>query len=487
MKKIVGWFKETYKKIKGFFIKVDTGIDNKVDKVTGRFSKIWSKYNFLVFLLVFTALSLVLKFALVNVPSWDYISFIQQWNLYMRENGGFVKGVVSLYENELGQIFLEGIGIYRNVPTCDYPPLYMYFLSLISVLPLGQVFETSANTGFTAYWFYTDMLMYVKILSFIFEIIFATFAYKIVKKVSGSKVAACTAYSLFLFLPTVVLNGAVWGQCDVCYASMVVASVYYLISKKQIKSMIFFGLAIAFKLQAVFIIPVFGFAWFRKSFKIRYVVVAALTLLVTFLPLWMAGANIGTPFIPYTRQFGGYITRLNLNSTNLYALFELNGSVNKEATKFMSTFGIILTVVVSFVLISVLAMKRVKVTPKSLFTIATLSVILVPFIMPHMHDRYFYLAETFFVMYACTKLNRIHLPIVQQVSGLIAYSCYGIITPDWFLNDDNGQRIALCIGTLLNASCIGFLIYDVAKLETEPKQIIPEKIDNIAENSAETQ
>ena len=114
-------------------------------------------------------------------------------------------------------------------------------------------------------------------------------------------------------------------------------------------------------------------------------------------------------------------------------------------------------------------MKRVKVTYKSLFTIATFSVLMVPFVMPHMHDRYFYLAETFLVMYACTKINRIHLPIMQQVSGLFAYSCYGIIQPNWFLNDKNGQQITLCTGALLNMGSLGFLIYDLSHLETEPK------------------
>ena len=68
---------------------------------------------------------------------------------------------------------------------------------------------------------------------------------------------------------------------------------------------------------------------------------------------------------------------------------------------------------------------------------------------------------------------------MQQVSGLLAYSCYGIIQPNWFLNDKNGQQIALCTGALLNMGSLGFLIYDLAHLETEPK---PERIEEIAEN-----
>ena len=58
---------------------------------------------------------------------------------------------------------------------------------------------------------------------------------------------------------------------------------------------------------------------------------------------------------------------------------------------------------------------------------------------------------------------------IQQVSGLIAYSCYGIIKPNWFLEDSNSKQIALCIGTFLNMIVLGFLIYDLSKLEVEPK------------------
>ena len=485
MKKIKQWFKDTYNKIKSFFKKVDTSIDNTVDKTTSKFSKFWSKYNFVVYLGVFTILALVLKYALAPVPSWDYIAFIQTWTYDMKIEGGFIKGLIALYQKpENVQLFMGEIGTTMGLPNCDYPPLYMYFLSFFSILPFGSVVEGSGS--WTAYHYYGNLIYYVKTLTFIFEIIFAFYSYKIVKKITNSKAAACTAYSLILFLPTVIINGAVWGQCDICYATMILMSVYYLMDKKQIKSMIFFGLGLAFKLQVVFILPLFGFAWFRKSFKLRYFLIAFAVLILTFVPLWIGGAQFATPFIPYGRQVGGYTSSINLNSTNMYAFFTLNNQAYNESTKLLSTFGMVLTVAVSFVLISVLSFRRVKVTPKSLFTVATFSVILVPFVMPHMHDRYFYLAETFFVLYACTKLDRIHLPIAQQISGLIAYSCYGIIKPNWFLNEENGQQIALCIGAVLNMGSMGFLIYDLAKLETEPKIKEPEKIKEKIEETETT-
>lgn len=483
MSKIKNWFKNVYLKIKTFFINADKGIDNGVGKVTSKFAKLWSKYDYVVYLGIFTILALVLKYCLAPVPSWDYIAFIQTWTYDMKIEGGFIEGLISLYQKpDNVQLYMGEIGVTMGLPNCDYPPLYMYFLSFFSILPFGNVVEASGS--WTAYHYYGNLLYYVKTLTFLFEILFAIYAFKVVKKVSNSKAAACTAYSIFLFIPTVIINGAIWGQCDICYATMVLMAVYYLMENKQIKAAIFFGLGLAFKMQVIFILPLFGFLWFRKSFKIRYFLISFAVLFLTFVPLWIGGAQFATPFAPYGRQVGGYTSSINLNSTNMYAFFNLNSSAYNDATKALSAFGMVLTVVVCLTLISVLAIKKVKVTPKSIFTVAVMSVILVPYVMPHMHDRYFYLAETFFVLYACTKIDRIHLPIMQQLSGLIAYSAYGIIKPGWFLDDPNSKQIALCAGAILNAGAIGFLIYDLAKLETEPKNhvsepVVEETTDNI--------
>jgi Gpi18-like mannosyltransferase len=54
---------------------------------------------------------------------------------------------------------------------------------------------------------------------------------------------------LFFLVPTVYLNGAHWGQCDIVYGSMVLASIYYLVKEKYALAYVFLGLAFAFKLR----------------------------------------------------------------------------------------------------------------------------------------------------------------------------------------------------------------------------------------------
>jgi Gpi18-like mannosyltransferase len=60
-----------------------------------------------------------------------------------------------------------------------------------------------------------------------------------------------------LYTPTVVFNSALWGQCDATYASMLVAAIYFAIQRRPNLSVLFFAVALAFKLQAIFLFPLF--------------------------------------------------------------------------------------------------------------------------------------------------------------------------------------------------------------------------------------
>ena len=68
--------------------------------------------------------------------------------------------------------------------------------------------------------------------------------------------AQLMTFHIASILPTVVFNGAYWGQCDVIYTSLCLMAVYMGLTRRSARSMIFFGLALAFKLQTVFFLPV---------------------------------------------------------------------------------------------------------------------------------------------------------------------------------------------------------------------------------------
>jgi len=53
-----------------------------------------------------------------------------------------------------------------------------------------------------------------------------------------------------------VMNSGVWGQCDSIYATFCAASLVSLVRGRPWAASAWFGVAFAFKLQAIFLLPV---------------------------------------------------------------------------------------------------------------------------------------------------------------------------------------------------------------------------------------
>ena len=67
-----------------------------------------------------------------------------------------------------------------------------------------------------------------------------------------------------LFLPTVILNAAVWSQCDIIYTLLILECVNCLMKNKKWAGMWFYGAAFAVKLQTLFIFPFLVILWVRR-------------------------------------------------------------------------------------------------------------------------------------------------------------------------------------------------------------------------------
>ena len=185
---------------------------------------------------------LLAKVSLFDYVSDDYDIFLSGW-IYSYSQMGIK----------------EGLGSYIG---SDYTPPYLYLLLLISRVKNYP-------------WQYL-----VKIVSLAFE---ALMAYA-VAKLAGLKVRGdagrVVLFCLTLMLPTVVFNGAYWGQCDVIYTSLCLLALYHALQKRSAWSMTLFGVALSFKLQTVFFLPTLLPLWLRKDIKLRHLVLILATLTV---------------------------------------------------------------------------------------------------------------------------------------------------------------------------------------------------------------
>ena len=303
----------------------------------------------------------------------------------------------------------------------DYNFLYQLFIFILTRFPGQAIYK-------------------YKILSVIFDYVLASGVYAFIKKLSGEK-KALIGYAVTLFLPTVFINSAVWAQCDAMYVSMIVWSLYFLYTGKTNRSFIFLGLALALKLQTVFILPFYGFVFLRgvidkdKKIRLYHFAISVGTVLVTALPNILAGRPVTDLIKNYTSQTDSYQV-ISKNYQSIWNLFHLEYSSDaKWCIGF--TFLMLIVLMVFFYI------KKADVTGKHfIWCTFILSYTCVMF-LPSMHERYSFLYEILVLILAFTNsLGWIATVLLQLIS---------VKTYIYFLN-----------GTALNMnflSVVNFIIY----------------------------
>ena len=320
-------------------------------------------------------LGLIVRLPGISFISWDYIFFLHSWYNIIVDNG-----LASLQRGFYNQ----------NVP-------YLYLLSLASIL-LPNI----------------SALVAVKAISIIFDFTLAFFVYKCVAlKYSRTETVPLLAALVTILLPSVILNGSVWGQCDSIYTVFLVACLYALLRRRQAWAFIAFGLSFAFKLQAVFLAPLFLWMLMKKQVNWRYFLLSPLVYLVTLIPAWLFGRPLRELLLIYIDQ-GAEYSRLSERAPNLYQWIP---------NQYYSWYplGIVFTALVVLGIALLVFKSRVNMTGDLLVYLATFSVLIVPFLLPKMHDRYFFPADVIAVIFAFYFPKYWPTPVVIGSVSVLAY------------------------------------------------------------------
>ena len=323
--------------------------------------------------------ALILRFLLRDYASKDFSGYISVWINHFRNNGG-----------------IHGL---KNLKS-DYNVVYNYLLIIIS------------------YFRFNDLYL-VKLISVIFDFALAFGAAALSREAGVGKKRQLLCFFLILFLPTVVMNSSLWAQCDSMYAAFIVWSLYFLIKDKPIKSVAFVTLAFALKLQTVFIAPVFLIALIYKKIKIRHIFVFPITYILTIIPALIFGSSLKNTIMVYFVQSKEYLT-MSLNSASIFSLFRI-----ERFDPFLEKVSIITALLIVIIIVAEIYRKKQEFTPEFLISVSFYFSLLIPFLLPHMHDRYFYVSEIFSVTYfVCYGKKRLILPLLLQASALLVYFCY---------------------------------------------------------------
>jgi Gpi18-like mannosyltransferase len=326
-------------------------------------------------------------------------------------------------------------------PVGNYNILYQTIIALFTYLPIKALH---------AY----------KLFSCLFDFLTAGLvAYVVYKSFTNRpKLKALIAYTAVLFSPIVFLNSACWAQCDVIYTFFCIFSVYHIYQEKYVSSLILFGVALTFKLQAIFILPFLLFVYiYKKRFSILYFLIIPAVMVVLSLPGLIMGRGFSEIFTIYLNQSSQYQS-MSMNYPSFWLLFKTEGldSFYKE----FSTVAILLTFAALLTLMIVWLKKKVSFSIENVLIMAFLVSYTCVLFLPSMHERYGFIYEILGLMLAFWFVKTIPLLVLMYLTSFATYSNY--------LFQLTTDSTTLCvINTLVYLAYVIYLSKQLFKEETD--------------------
>lgn len=319
------------------------------------------KYIIQIGFVIITIFAICARIPFLNFETWDYTGFLKQWYDTIIENGR--RHSLSM-----------AIG--------DYNCPYMIILTFLTYLPINSLYS-------------------IKTVSIIFDFVLAISSVILVNKITEKKsynnIISLVTYGIILFAPTILLNSSCWAQCDSIYVSFVIISLIFLIDEKYIRSLVFLGIAFAFKLQFIFILPLYILVWMNKrKFPLFYFGILPVVDIIMCLPSIIFGRPLKEVIMVYIKQMGSYSSFTSNNFPSIYNLF-CKLTEKSEALAIdnidIGKVGIIITITIYAIMAFYLIYKNVKLSNKQIIKLGLWSVVIATFFMPNMHDRYMFVAD----------------------------------------------------------------------------------------------
>ena len=219
-------------------------------------------------------------------------------------------------------------------------------------------------------------------------------------------------------VPTVVVNSSAWGQSDAIYTAFLVMSLYHLLARRGKTACAAFGLAFSFKPQAMFLAPLFLWLLARGEVRPRHLLLIPAVWSSLLLPAWFIGRPLDELLLIYPSHIMIH-HEITAGAPNLHAWVRGAG-----LSFFFKPAGVIAAMIFVFVTAVLLCMSRTKLTKDAIVLLATFSVLVLPYILPYMHERYFFPADVISIILAFYFPRLWHVPVMIVLSSLLSYSPY---------------------------------------------------------------
>ena len=283
----------------------------------------------------------------------------------------------------------------------DYTPPYIYLMYLASwLVPL------------------VDPLTAIKLINVPFVAILSLAIYQIVFLSSGNRSRAAIAAAALCVAPTPLVNAFAWAQTDCIFTSFLALFVVSAIKGARVAAASMFGVALAFKLQAMFLAPLLLYLIVAKQMRVWHLVLIPTVYLLMMVPAAIAGRPWLELVTIYARQ-ADMFSELAVQAPNPWRIVSALELVDYRTGVLIASSLAGLTALGIAV-----GSLRLEFSSRTILLVATLSAALMPYLLPKMHDRYFFVADIMTLTLAFVVPRLWVTAPLFQVGSLMAYLAY---------------------------------------------------------------
>lgn len=344
---------------------------------------------------------LALRYVAREHATDDAIQHLIPWYVFARDHG--VAGLAEAFTN--------------------YTPFYRYLLLIAARFDwLGEP------------------LSLVKAISAVFELGCAITVAQIVWRATKLPLRASLAFCAVWLAPTVIFNGAVWAESDSIWTYFTLVSIaLFMRDRNGVAS---FAMAFSVKAQGVFLGPFVLGMILRRRIHPAWLATVPGIYVVLAIPVLVAGRSLASVFAVYVDQAHTF-NRLTMNAANIWVLagglpYAIGVAV-----------GMVLAAASGLALSIFIARSR-RAGPEFILLVACVSLMLMPYLLPKMHERYFYAFELASIALACLNPRYVPFAVIAQVDGVLSYLAF-----------ENGIVLGVLPAALCNSLLVYYLVHDL--------------------------
>jgi len=336
-----------------------------------------------------------------------------------------------------------------SIPNFNYTPIF----SLMYYIESFIIGDGDKRAIFACKFPSMVCLMFTAIFSYLF-------VKKYYLKIKGGNNKSCLlVFFAILFNPSTLWNVCIWGQTDLIYVCFCIMALYFLYFINVPLAFLVLGIGFAFKMHAIFLLPVFICYAFEKRISLLNFSLFFIPYIISSIVVGLLGAPFEKAFFMFARP-SHYFTAVSPNIGTLFG-----GVLFDNPNNAIYWYMIIMSFAIFLSIFYIFLKNKFSLNNLYFFVLFSfLSCVVAPYFLPGMHGRYFCLAETISIIFAFIAPKYLYVTVLVLFSSLPHYV--------WALTGNEVFPVKICSTIILLAIILLFrLVYkEKAKVQENEKK-----------------